>query len=199
MIQKSDRVIEKRNSKEKELIDELVAGNEDAYRRLITLYREQVIRLCMGFTGSSDDAEDLAQDIFVEIFKSIRRFRGQSSLSTWIYRIAVNKSLNFIRDRKKGTYDNYKKVTDLEVNDSEEYSADQKLVQIEHSKALHSAIDSLPEAQRTAFVLSKYEDMKYSEIADVMKTSLSSVESLLFRAKKNLQSKLFNYYERNLK
>ncbi|MGM0529507.1 MAG: RNA polymerase sigma factor [Bacteroidota bacterium] len=192
-------MIENKNSKEKELINELVAGNEDAYRRLITLYRKHVIRLCMGFTGSSDDAEDLAQDVFVEIFKSIRRFRGQSSLSTWIYRIAVNKSLNFIRDRKRGDYNDYKKVTDLGGNDSGEYSADQKLVQEEHSEALHSAIDSLPEAQRTAFVLSKYEDMKYSEIADVMKTSISSVESLLFRAKKNLQSKLFNYYKRNLK
>lgn len=192
-------MIDNRNSKEKELINELVAGEEHAYRQVITTYRDHVIRLCMGFTGSSDDAEDLAQDVFLEIFKSIKRFRGRSSLSTWIYRITVNKSLNFIRDRKKGNYDDYKQLTDLEDNDSEEYSADQKLVQKEHSEALHNAIDSLPAAQRTAFVLSKYEDMKYSEIADVMKTSLSSVESLLFRAKRNLQNKLYNYYKRNLK
>ena len=197
-IQKSDRVINNMNNSEEQLIKKLIAGEEHAYRELIDNYREPVLRLCRGFTGSGDDAEDLAQDIFLEVFRSIRRFRGQSSLSTWIYRIAVNKSLNFIRYRKKRDYDEYNQAADIEDRDNEESSADEQLVQKEHAAALHDAIDSLPSAQRTAFVLSKYEDMKYSEIADIMKTSVSSVESLLFRAKRNLQERLYDYYKKNL-
>lgn len=187
-----------RNNKEEQLIEKLIAGEEHAYRHIIDKYREAVIRLCRGFTGSSDDAEDLAQDVFLEVFRSISRFRGQSSLSTWIYRIAVNKSQNFVRDRRKGVYDNYTPVLDRERSEDEGYTADKRLATKEHAEALHNALNSLPSAQRMAFVLSKYEDLKYTEIAEIMKTSVSAVESLLYRAKKNLQEKLFAYYKKNM-
>ncbi|MDT8402127.1 MAG: RNA polymerase sigma factor [Bacteroidales bacterium] len=87
--------------REKILVDALISRDEGAYRYIIEKYREPLIRLCRGFTGSFEDAEDLAQDIFIEIFRSVDKFKSHSSLSTWIYRIAVNKSLNFLRDRKK--------------------------------------------------------------------------------------------------
>jgi len=198
-IQKSDRVINNRNNSEEQLIKKLIAGEEHAYRELIDNYREPVLRMCRGFTRSAEDAEDLAQDVFLEVFRSIDRFKARSSLSTWIYRITVNKSLNFVRDRKNRVYDNSSQVTDIENRGSIDYSAYKQLTQKELAKVLHKALDNLPAAQRTAFVLSKYEDMKYSEIAEVMKTSVSAVESLLFRAKKNLQKRLHDYYEKNLK
>jgi RNA polymerase sigma-70 factor (ECF subfamily) len=184
---------------EKLLVNALIDGDEDAYRHVISLYREPVLRLCRGFTGSAEDAEDLAQDIFIEIFRSVSKFRSRSSLSTWIYRIAVNKSLNFIRDRNKNGVDGYSRENEISAGSIDDYAADRKLEQKEHADALHNAIDRLPESQRTAFILSKYEDMKYSEIADIMKTSKASVESLLFRAKRNLQESLHNYYEKNFK
>jgi len=184
---------------EKLLVNALIDGDEDAYRHVISLYREPVLRLCRGFTGSAEDAEDLAQDIFIEIFRSVSKFRSRSSLSTWIYRIAVNKSLNFIRDRRKNGVDGYSPENEISAGSIDDYAADRKLEQKEHADALHNAIDRLPESQRTAFILSKYEDMKYSEIADIMKTSKASVESLLFRAKKNLQESLRDYYEKNFK
>lgn len=180
------------------LVNALIGGDEDAYRHVISSYREPVIRLCRGFTGSHEDAEDLAQDIFLEVFRSINKFRSRSSLSTWIYRIAVNKSLNFIRDRKKAELEEHGSQDDISAG-SNDYSADSRLEQKEHAKALHNAIDRLPESQRAAFILSKYEDLKYSEIADIMKTSKASVESLLFRAKRNLQDNLRDYYEKNFK
>ncbi len=187
-----------RNNKEEHLIEKLIAGEEPAYRYIIDKYREPVIRLCRGFTGSSDYAEDLAQDVFLEVFRSIHRFRRQSSISTWIYRIAVNKSQNFVRDRRKIVYDNYTTGLARESGEDESYKADKQLTQKEHAEALHNALDSLPSGQRTAFVLSKYEDLKYTEIAEIMKISLSAVESLLFRAKKNLQEKLLDYYKKNM-
>jgi len=191
-------VTNNRNNKEEHLIEKLIAGDEPAYRQIIDNYRESVVRLCRGFTGTPDDAEDLAQDVFLEVFRSISRFRRQSSISTWIYRIAVNKTQNFVRDRKKRAYTNYAPEPDKESSEDEGSAADKKLMQKEHAEALHNALESLPAGQRTAFVLSKYEDLKYTEIAEIMKISVSAVESLLFRAKKNLQEKLFNYYRKNL-
>jgi RNA polymerase sigma-70 factor (ECF subfamily) len=184
---------------EKLLVNALTGGDEDAYRHVIALYREPVVRLCRGFTGSPEDAEDLAQDIFLEVFRSINKFRSRSSLSTWIYRIAVNKSLNFIRDRKKAGIDEHNLENNIGAGSNADYSADTRLEQKEHAEALHNAIDRLPESQRAAFILSKYEDLKYSEIADIMKTTKASVESLLFRAKRNLQDSLRDYYEKNFK
>ncbi len=186
------------DNKEKQLISALIEGEDSAYRHIIAKYREPVVRLCRGFTGSADDAEDLAQDIFIEVFRSIGRFKGRSSLSTWIYRIAVNKSINFVRDRSKRDHDDYASAAEIEGGDNG-HSAEGRLVQKDHATALHRALDRLPESQRTAFVLSKYEDMSYSEIAGIMKTSVSSVESLLYRSKRNLQKHLYDYYEKNMK
>lgn len=187
-----------RYSDEKELVNALIAGNENAYRQVINEYRAPVIRLCRGYTGSTEDAEDLAQDIFIEIFNSIGKFKARSSLSTWIYRIAVNKSLNYIRKRKKMKYGVGGTVDEFNEDDSESVSPETGMVRKEHAIALHNAIDNLPPAQRTAFILSKYEDLKYNEIAEIMKTSVSSVESLLFRAKRNLQDSLQYYYKKNM-
>ncbi|MEE4215894.1 MAG: RNA polymerase sigma factor, partial [Bacteroidales bacterium] len=135
---------------EKLLVNALTGGDEDAYRHVIALYREPVVRLCRGFTGSPEDAEDLAQDIFLEVFRSINKFRSRSSLSTWIYRIAVNKSLNFIRDRKKAGIDEHNLENNIGAGSNADYSADTRLEQKEHAEALHNAIDRLPESQRAA-------------------------------------------------
>ena len=186
------------NNKESELVHSLVAGRESAYRQIIDEYRDPILRLCRGFTGSADDAEDLAQDIFIEVFRSVSRFKADSSLSTWIYRIAVNKSLNFIRDRNKIGHDDYYEAGDIGDSGNED-PADQQLIRKDHARALHQAIERLPENQNTAFVLSKYEDMSYADIADIMQASVSSVESLLFRAKRNLQKYLYDYYRKNMK
>lgn len=180
------------------MINALIEGEDSAYRHIIDRYREPLIRLCRGFTGSLDDAEDLAQEIFIEVFRSVGSFKGRSSLSTWIYRIAVNKSINFVRDRRKRDHDDYAQAADIE-DDGDSHSAGSLLVQKDHAMALHSALERLPEKQRTAFVLSKYEDMSYTGIAEIMEVTVSSVESLLFRAKRNLQKHLYSYYEKNIK
>ena len=119
-------------------------------------YRQPVIRLCLGFTGSSDDAEDLAQDVFLEVFSSIGKFKGNASISTWIYRIAVNKSLNFVRDRGKRIHVKYSSEVVNEIKHGDNDSADKRLTQKEHARVLHVALDRLPSAQRTAFVPVSY-------------------------------------------
>lgn len=188
---------------EDEIIQGLKRGDERIFRELVDRFQKSILVLCMGILLNREDAEDIAQDVFAEVFLSVGKFRGDARLSTWIYRIAVNKSLNHVRKVKRrkwigsleklpagsestGTLD-----TDLGLpgNDLEKKQL---------SRKLHAAIDSLPENQRTAFVLSKMEELSYKEIADVMEVTLPAVESLLHRAKTNLQKKLWNWYKKEM-
>jgi RNA polymerase sigma-70 factor (ECF subfamily) len=86
---------------ETEIIKRLQQGDEQAFRQLVENYQKQVVNTCYGLVHSTEDAEDIAQDVFIEVFRSIQNFRADAKLSTWIYRISVNRSLNFIRDNKR--------------------------------------------------------------------------------------------------
>lgn len=183
-----------------EWVDKIKAGNQQAFVELINKFQEPVMRTCMGFLHNNDDAQDITQEVFIEVFESIDKFRGDAKLSTWIYRIAVNKSLNFMRSSKKRSFfqniesvftgsDNSLVVAD---NNSEPH---QQMEQNETASILKKAIESLAKNQQIAFTMHKYEDLSYKQIAEIMDVSLSSVESLIHRAKVNLQKKLVNYYK----
>ena len=189
---------------ESEIIDQLQQGSEAAFKELVENYQKMVINTCYGMIHNLEDAEDVAQDVFIEVFRSIKNFRSDSKISTWLYRIAINRSLNFIRDyrRKKWFHsiDNHQKrpgenkwsglVTGKEEN------PDFGMEMSERAQMLFDSIGSLPKNQQVAFTLSKYEDLSYKEISEVMNLSVSSVESLIFRAKKNLQKKLYVCYKK---
>lgn len=174
------------------IIDRLKKGEEAAFRELIEAYGQLVLRTCMGILHDRQDADDVTQEVFIEVFRSIDRFRSDAKISTWLYRIALNKSLNYLRDNRQ--HKNSLLIRDAVVVSSVPVSGESPLETLqekERKKILEQALDSLPERQKTAFVLSKYEDLSYKQIGEVMKLSVSSVESLIFRAKKNLQKKLF--------
>ncbi len=187
---------------ETEIIHRLKQGNEQAFRELVDKYRNMVVNTCFGLLHNLHDAEDVGQDVFIEAFKSIHKFRADARLSTWLYRIAVNRSLNFIRDNKKRRwFQSFEEVVKskselvkYEVSDDSE-NPESTIESKQRSLILHEAIDSLPENQRIAFTLNKYEDLSYKEIAEVMQVSVSSVESLIHRAKKNLQQKLYRCFK----
>ena len=86
---------------DQELIDQIQSGSQSAFRHLVDKYQVLVFNTCIGFVGNRQSAEDLSQDVFIETYRSISKFRGEAKLSTWLYRISVNKSLNHIRDHKK--------------------------------------------------------------------------------------------------
>lgn len=187
-----------------ELIEKVLQNNDHkAFALLVDRYQKLVVNTCRGFVNSYADAEDLAQDVFIELFESLPNFRHESKLSTWIYRIAVNKSLNFVRKRKRETF--FDSITSLfgtsedkSSNSNIDFSsneADTNIKSKELRVELKSAINGLPENQKIAFILNKYQDLSYKEVAEVMEISLSSVESLLFRAKGNLQKSLSNFYK----
>ena len=188
---------------ETKIIQELQVGNEKAFKQLVDNYQQQVVNTCFGMVRNSEDAEDIAQEVFIEVFRSIHKFRADAKISTWLYRISVNRSLNFIRDNKKNKWfqsfedkvesnmSQFKKLNNAQ-SDQPEYELENK----ERGIILQEAINSLPENQKVAFSLSKYEELSYQEISEIMELSISSIESLLHRAKKNLQNKLYKCYKK---
>jgi len=185
---------------DQELITGVLNRDKQAIRFLVSKYHKQVIKTAFHLVQNMDDAEDLAQDVCVEIIESASSFKGASSLSTWIYRLTVNKSLNFIRRHKRkqlvkqfeSLFRKDGELTGIKVAEPSEY--DKTLENNERRQILEKAINSLPENQKTAFILSKYEELSYKEISEIMNLSLASVESLLQRAKQNLQKKLIGQF-----
>lgn len=177
-------------------IEQLHEFDETAFRKLVDDYRNMVFRTCFGIVRNADDADDLAQEVFIEVFNSIATFRADSKVSTWLYRIAINKSLNFIRSQKRKRF--FQSIGLTSTPDVPEQTNSSDLIENDQRKQiLDAAIQALPENQRTAFVLHKIEDLSYKEIAEIMNLSLSSVESLLFRAKQNLQKRLLKCYQQS--
>ncbi|MBT3385226.1 MAG: sigma-70 family RNA polymerase sigma factor [Prolixibacteraceae bacterium] len=188
---------------ETEIIRKLQQGNEQAFKELVENYQKLVVNTCFGMVHNIEDAEDIAQEVFIEVFRSIHKFRADSKLSTWLYRMSVNRSLNFIRDNKRSKWfqsfedsvQSKNAVHENLINKNTDHPGFE-LENSQRAKLLHEAIDSLPQNQKVAFTLSKYEELSYQEISGVMELSVSSVESLIHRAKKNLQKKLYVCYKK---
>lgn len=190
---------------ERELIEGVIRGDRNAVGMLVREYQNKVIKTAYYFTNNMEDAEDLSQEIFLEIIHSLPAFKGLSSLSTWIYRITVNRSLNQLkRNKRKHIFVNishYFRITRANRKETgiEPFSVMNDLEVRENKALLHSALHKLPERQRTAFVLHKFEDLPYQQIAEVMSVSVSSVESLIHRAKINLQKMLVHHFSNQAK
>lgn len=180
-------------AKQDEYIDLLKSGDQAAFRSLVEEHQQIVFTTCMGIVHNEYDADDVTQDVFIQAYHSIHSFRADAKLSTWLCRMAINKSLNFVRDNKRKQF--FKSLVSIDENEIEDLPSDLESAENEsaiRAQQFHKAIDRLPKKQRTAFVLCKYDEMSYKDIAEVMQISLSSVESLLFRARKSLQKKLSN-------
>lgn len=183
---------------EAELIKGLLAKSENAFRYLIDSYGDRVHNTILSIIQNKEDAEDLTQEVFVEIYNSISKFKGESQLYTWVYRIATTKSLDLLRKRKAKK--RFAFITSIFSGDEEMEIQDFNhpgIIQenTERAKVLFAAMNKLPENQRAAFTLSQIENLSYKEIAEVLNLSVSSVESLIFRAKGNLKKLLQDYYK----
>jgi RNA polymerase sigma factor (sigma-70 family) len=173
-----------------DLIAQLKQGNEAAFKQVFEAHQDRIYNTVLYMIQSAEEAEDLTQEVFVDVFLSIENFKAQSKLSTWIYRMAINKALNHLRFKKaKKRLGAVLSIFNLSpVDDVPDFVHPGILLENkEVSASLYKAIDKLPDKQKTAFVLRQLEDLSYVEIAEVMQTTTPSVESLLFRAKQNLQ------------
>ncbi len=164
---------------------------EQIYNKNVKL----VYNLCLQYVHNLEDAEEITQDVFISVHDSLNKFEFQSKISTWIYRIAINKSLDFIK--AKNTKKRFAFIYRL-FNENNEIQYEQShfehpgilMENKEEIKQIFTRIDQLPPNQRTALILNKIEKKSHSEIAEIMLLSSKAVESLIQRGKSNLQSKL---------
>jgi len=181
-------------------INELATGGVNALEKIYAHYSAKVFNTVLSYVKNQEDAEEVHQDIFVTIYNTASSFRKESKVSTWIYRIAVNKSLDFLRKKnsakRSGIFTSlYKKDSgDLAYESTDFIHPGIKMEQTENAKILFRIIDTLPENQKTAFILTQIEDLSQKEAAAIMNTSRKGVESLLQRAKNNLKNALEKLY-----
>lgn len=178
---------------ELELIERLKQGDEAAFRTLVERYQDLVYNTALGVVQNESDAEDVAQEVFIQVYRSIGSFKSEAKLSTWIYRITTTRALDLLRARKsKKRFGLLKRLWETAEESPMENIQDfnhpgVSLERKEEAAQLMTAIAQLPENQKVAFVLHKLEGLSYLEIAEVMGNTLPAVESLMHRARLNLR------------
>jgi RNA polymerase sigma factor (sigma-70 family) len=187
---------------ERILIEQLQKGNESAFRTIVEKWQDMTYNTALSIVQNAEDAEDIAQEVFIQVYQSIKTFKGESKFSTWLYRITIAKALD--HERRKKRKKRFAIVKKLFGNAADEViipdfehpgvTFDKK----ETAAVLFRAIRQLPKNQRMAFTLHKTEGLSYQEVSEVMETTISSVESLIHRAKNNLKKSLENYYKYDL-
>lgn len=169
---------------DKEIVEKILAGDTEQYAEIVRRYQQIVANLAYKLCGTRLEIEEVTQQVFVELYTALPRFRFDSKLSSFIYRITVNvvcKMLN--RSKRYVSTDQYESRPEEPTPDR---NAEQQIIHQEQLQQLRTAIGHLKDEQRTALVLYTFEDFSYQQIADVMQCTLAKVESLIFRAKKNL-------------
>jgi RNA polymerase sigma-70 factor (ECF subfamily) len=184
---------------ERELIDLLKQKDRQAFKLIVEKWQDMVFNTSLGIVQNFEDAEDLSQEVFIQVFESISSFKEDAKFSTWLYRITVSKCLDRLRSKKskkrfaflKSLYGDDNKTI---VEPPDFVHPGIKMENKENAARLFKALGQLPETQKAAFVLNKIEGLRYDEVAEVLDLSSSAVDGLLQRAKKNLQNQLINYY-----
>lgn len=178
-------------NKESEIIQAISEGNQQAFSILYNLYSAKVYNTALSYSKNREEAEEITQDVFVKIYKSATSFKGKSSLNTWIYRIVVNTSLNYLKKKNRITL--FK--NSLTESESIEFEHPGVLLENkENAAVLYKVMDCLSDNQKTAFILSFIEELPRQKVAIIMDTSLKAIESLLQRAKKNMRAELEKVY-----
>lgn len=165
----------------------------DELKRIYSEHKSLVFNLCCRYFPDKSEAEDVCHDIFVKIYNNIDSFREESKITTWIYRLAVNYCLNCIRKKKTLKWFSlnlYTKENECEYEIPDSKNIEEEFEKEESAALLNKALEKLPERQKTALLLNKYDELSYQDIAQVMRCSVSSVESLIFRAKQTLAKQL---------
>jgi RNA polymerase sigma-70 factor (ECF subfamily) len=184
------------NEPEAKIMKAVAAGDLAAFRTIVERHHKPLISFIARFTGDRDSAEDIAQEVFLRVFKAARDYKPQAKFKTWLFTIATNLCLNEIRHSKS-----IPKIVDLSGLHEQEYpviapdafSPQKAAENAELSTAVRKAIRNLPENQRIAILLRQNNDFSYNEISKIMRISTSAVESLIQRARQSLKKSLFPY------
>jgi len=183
------------------LVGSARGGDVAAFTVLARRYQNRIYGMIMGMTRNHQDADDLAQETFLQAFRALDGFRGRSSFYTWIYRIAVNLTLNFL---KKAGREKNRAVIELDAfaegldEQKKSSSPEKSSLRREFRKSLKEAIDALPLVYRSAFVMVEYQGMSHRQASEVLKCSENTVSWRMHKARKMLQTSLKPYWERGV-
>ncbi len=179
-----------------DLMARIAKGDADAFELLVHRHQTSVLNLIYRFIGDRTQAKDLAQEVFIKVWQAAKTYRPEAKFTTWIYRIATNVCFNELKSARRRRWFQFLRFGDQHEETIEDTfvdgspSPEDLLLAKERSRQISDALQSLPENQRMALVLKRYDDLSYQEIAQILGCSVSAVESLLVRAKKTLQEKL---------
>jgi len=174
------------------LAQRIAQGDNLAFETFFNDNKLKVLNLCYGMVHNRDKAEDLCQDVFLEVWSSISSFQGKSKLSTWLYRIAINKAINYLRKEKIKRFFVPFESVDYYIQSSER--VDLSMQEKEKIVQMSKIIDTLPSKQKQALIMFIYDQMPQKEIAEIMNVSLPSVEVLIHRAKKKIKQRMDKIY-----
>jgi RNA polymerase sigma-70 factor (ECF subfamily) len=182
-----------------ELMDRVAKGDDDAFEILVNRHQTSVLNLIYRFIGDRTQARDLAQEVFLRVWQAAKSYEPKAKFTTWIYQITTNLCLNELKSVRRKRWFRFLQSDEESGKTIEENlcddlpSAEDRLLARERSREISDALHGLPENQRMALVLKRYDGLSYQEIAKILNCSVSAVESLLVRAKRNLQEKLKNF------
>lgn len=173
----------------------LKAGDEDAFDHLLRKYRTPVVHFVYRLVHEPALAEELAQEVFLRVFRARQRYQPRAKFTTWLFRIATNVALNALRDgrmrrQSEASIDAGDAGPQVAHLSAPEPTAEQRLLEAERARQIRGAIEALPEKQRLAVLLHKYQELDYAEIASILGCSESALKSLLFRAYETLRVRL---------
>lgn len=171
---------------ERAAIEACLSGDRSAFDGLVLRHQKAIQRVCYRFTGNTEDAADLTQDVFVKAYRSLPKFRGTSSFSTWLYRIAVNSCLSFKASRKNRTEEWDESYDVVAGGPTAEQALDAKL----NAVAVRAALETLPDKQRATVIMKVLEDRTHAEVAQILGANVGTVKANLFFAIRNLRKHL---------
>lgn len=178
---------------DKELIEKILQGQEELFSLIVDKYKNKVFSIIYSFCGQTSDSEDIAQNVFIKIFRALPKFKFESEFSTWMYRIVINESITISKKRRYN-------VVPLDINNSEDEEksnlidylksdddTEKKLIQQETQKIVHKALGQLKDNYKMVLTLRDIEGFSYEEIAQMMNASTENVKVWIFRARNRLK------------
>lgn len=182
-----------------DLMIRIAKGDDDAFEILVNRHQTSVLNLIFRFIGDRTQAKDLAQEVFIRVWQSAKSYEPKAKFTTWLYRITANLCFNELKSKRRKKWFSFNRPDKDGEHTFEETladgapSAEAILLEKERNRQISDSFQSLPDNQRMALILKRYDDLSYAEIAGIVGCSVSAVESLLIRAKRTLQEKLKNY------
>ena len=176
-------------------------GDEGCFVELVERHQQRVFNIAYRYAGNTHDAEDIAQQVFVNIYNAKKTYNPQAQFTTWLYTVCKNACLKTFRRKKLNTFsadapkDLEEDTVSLQIPDPQAHTPLQELLSVEQEAALKKAIEELPENQRMVLILCKHEGLSYERIAEITGFTAKAVKSLLHRAREGLKERLANLFK----